>query len=90
MTKGKGRARFVAQCRAMLYNMSTRKGAVEGLQWAHMRDAVHAQSGWSTTALAFERLAWRATKTDLSWSEWLRAKRAEQEKRGSKFLGPAR
>lgn len=79
MTKNKGRERFKRQCKTMLYNMSTRAGAVAGLQWVALRDTVAAQKGFTTKALQGLRRSWVAMERDparLSWVEFLKANRA--------------
>jgi len=75
----KGQARYRYQCKAMAFNMSTRAGAVAGLQWVALRDTVAAQKGFTTKALQGLRRSWVAMERDperLTWVEFLKANRA--------------
>lgn len=79
MTPNKGRERFKRQCKTMLYNMSTRAGAIDGLNWVECRDTVRAQKGFTTRQIEGLRRTWAAMDRDpkrLPWVEFLQANRA--------------
>lgn len=69
----KGERRFKNQSKKMLYNMSTRRGAIEGLQWAEHRDTVAAQKGFTTKQIENLRRSWLAVpaRERKPWVEFL-------------------
>lgn len=64
MTRNKGMARFRAQSRRCMYNMSTSAGARDGMRYQEYAANVRAQKGFTTQVIHNLRRSWLAVSSD--------------------------